>query len=76
MTELLENVIAQLRLLPAIDQDAIAYRLLAEIQDEQRWNKNFAETSDRQWNLLADLVRQEIESEEVTPLAVMFPLEP
>jgi hypothetical protein len=74
MTELLESVIVQLKALPAIDQDAIAYRLLAEIQDEQRWNKSFAETSDCQWNLLADIVRQEITSEEVTPLDVMFPL--
>jgi hypothetical protein len=62
MTELLENVIAQLRLLPVIDQDAIAYRLLAEIQDAQRWNKSFTETSDRQWELLADMARQEITS--------------
>jgi hypothetical protein len=67
MTELLENVIAQLRLLPAIDQDAIAYRLLAEIQDAQRWNKSFAETTDRQWELLADMVRQEIVSENIIP---------
>lgn len=67
MTELLENVIAQLRLLPAIDQDAIAYRLLAEIQDAQRWNKSFAETTDRQWELLADMVRQEIASENIIP---------
>jgi hypothetical protein len=67
MTELLENVIAQLRLLPVIDQDAIAYRLLAEIQDAQRWNKSFAETTDRQWEQLADMVRQEIASENIIP---------
>jgi hypothetical protein len=76
MTELLESVITQLKTLPAIDQDAIASRLLAELQDEQRWNRSFAETSDRQWDLLADMVRQEIASEEVTPLDVMFPLNP
>jgi hypothetical protein len=62
MTELLENVIAQLRMLPSIDQDAIACRLLAEIQDAQRWNKSFAETTDRQWELLADMARQKIAS--------------
>jgi hypothetical protein len=76
MTELLESVIVQLKALPAIDQDAIASRLLAELQDEQRWNKSFAETTDRQWELLADMVHQEIASEEVTPLDVMFPLKP
>jgi hypothetical protein len=62
MTELLENAIAQLKLLPEIDQDAIASRILAEIQDEQRWSKSFAETSDQQWELLADMARQEIAS--------------
>jgi hypothetical protein len=76
MTELLESVITQLKTLPAIDQDAIASRLLAELQDEQRWNKSFAATSDRQWDLLADMVRQEVASEEVIPLDVMFPLKP
>jgi hypothetical protein len=67
MTELLENVIVQLKLLPDIDQDAIASRLLAEIQDAQRWNKSFAETTDRQWEQLADMVRQEIASENIIP---------
>jgi hypothetical protein len=65
-----------LKALPAIEQDAIASRLLAEIQDEQRWSRNFAETSDRQWKMMADMVRQEIASEEVISLDVMFPFKP
>ncbi len=76
MTELLESVIVQLKALPPIDQDAIASRLLAELQDEQRWSKSFADTTEHQWEMLADMVRQEIASEEVTPLDVMFPLKP
>jgi hypothetical protein len=76
MTELLGNLIAQLRLLPSIAQDAIASHLLTEIQDEQRWSKSFTETSGRQWKMMADMVRQEIASKEVISLDMMFPLKP
>ena len=37
MTELLERAITQLKTLPADEQDAIAARLLAEMEDEQTW---------------------------------------
>ncbi|NJL37704.1 MAG: hypothetical protein HC840_19425 [Leptolyngbyaceae cyanobacterium RM2_2_4] len=37
MTKLLEQVIAQLKALPDDEQDAIAARFLAEMEDEQRW---------------------------------------
>jgi hypothetical protein len=76
MTELLESVISQLKTLPSIDQDAIAARLLAELQDEQKWNKSFAGTTDQQWDNLADMVRQEIASEEVIPPDAVFPTKP
>lgn len=35
MTELLESVMAKLRLLPTDEQDAIASRFLAELENEQ-----------------------------------------
>jgi hypothetical protein len=76
MTELLESVISQLKILPSIDQDAIATHLLTELQDEQKWNKSFTETTDRQWDNLAAMVRQEIASEEVSPLDAIFPTQP
>jgi hypothetical protein len=66
--ELLESVISQLKTLRSIDQDAIASRLLAELQDEQKWNKSFAETTDGQWDNLATMVRQEIVSQEIVTL--------
>ncbi|MBD2243461.1 hypothetical protein [Nostoc sp. FACHB-888] len=47
MTELLERAIAQLKTLPIAEQDAIATRLLAEIEDEQRWKAQFESTTDR-----------------------------
>lgn len=60
MTELLRQVVAEIEKLPAEQQDAIATRLLAELKDEQAWEKSFAATSDKQWDKLAQMVRQEI----------------
>jgi len=46
MTELLERVIEQLKILPADEQDAIATRFLAEIEDEKSWKARFSKTTD------------------------------
>ncbi|MFQ4139596.1 hypothetical protein PGN35_025130 [Nodosilinea sp. PGN35] len=40
------------------EQDAIATRLLAELEDEQAWQSRFDATTDDQWDNLAALVRQ------------------
>jgi hypothetical protein len=69
MTELLERVIAQLKTLPADEQDAIAARLLAELEDEQTWKTQFKATTDDQWDRMAEMTRQEIAIGDVTPLA-------
>jgi hypothetical protein len=68
MTELLERVIEQLKILPADEQDAIATRFLAEIEDEKSWKSSFASTTDDQWDNLASMVRQEITAGEFSPL--------
>lgn len=60
MTELLEKAIAQLKTLPDEEQDVIAARLLAEMEDEQQWKAQFEATTDDQWNRMAEMVRQEI----------------
>lgn len=72
MTELLERAIAQLKTLPADEQDAIAARLLAEMEDEQKWKAQFESTTDEQWDRMAEMVRQEIAAGDVTPLAEVF----
>ena len=46
MTELLQQAIAQIQQLPPDQQDAIATRFLAELQDEQKWETRFAATTD------------------------------
>lgn len=76
MTELLERVIAQLKTLPDDEQDAIAARLLAEMEDEQAWKAQFESTTDNQWDRMAEMVRQEIAAGDTTPLAEVFPTQP
>ena len=76
MTELLERMVAQLKNLPDDEQDAIAARLLAEIENEQGWKAQFASTTDEQWDQMAEMVRQEITAGAFTPLTEVFPLQP
>ena len=58
MTELLQQVFAQITQLPPEQQDVIAARFLAELQDEQKWESSFAATTDEQWDQMAAMVRQ------------------
>ncbi|PSB23905.1 hypothetical protein [Stenomitos frigidus] len=76
MTELLERAIAQLKTLPAEEQDAIAARFLAEIEDERTWKAQFEATTNDQWDRIAATVRQEITAGDTTPLAEVFPSQP
>ena len=76
MTELLQQVIAEIKKLPAEQQDAIAYRLMVELKDEQRWTEQFESTTEEQWDNLANIVRQEIANGETDPLDEVFPIEP
>jgi len=67
MTELLQQVITEIKKLPADQQDAIALRLIAKLKDEQAWTASFEATTDDQWDRLADMVRQEIANGETVP---------
>jgi hypothetical protein len=73
MTELLQEAIAQIEKLPADQQDAIATRFLAELQDKQKWETRFAATTNDHWDRMAVMVRQEIASAETVPLDTVFP---
>ncbi|MBJ7901664.1 MAG: hypothetical protein GC158_17495 [Cyanobacteria bacterium RI_101] len=46
MTELLERAMSRLQSLPASKQDAIAAIILAEIEDDERWDEAFSRSSD------------------------------
>jgi hypothetical protein len=75
MTELLQQAIAQIQKLPPEQQDAIAAQVLAELQDEQKWKNHFAATTDKQWDRMAAMVREEIASGETVPLDEVFPVQ-
>lgn len=68
MTELLQKAIAEIEKLSPEQQDAIASRFLEELQDEQNWSTRFTSTTDEQWDRMAKMVRQEINSGETVSL--------
>jgi hypothetical protein len=73
MTELLQRAIAEIQKLPADTQDAIAARILADLEDEQAWAAQFAATTDDQWDRMVDQVQHEIRTGDVTDLDELFP---
>ena len=73
MTELLQQAISLIEKLPAEQQNAIATQLLAELQDDQKWETRFAATTDDQWDRMAAMVRQDIASGETVTLETVFP---
>ena len=75
MTELLERAITAVKMLPSEVQDAIATRLLSEIDDKQAWNTRFTTTTDTQWDCLADKVRLSIAAGKTMPLDDVFSIE-
>jgi len=73
VTELLQRAIAEVQRLPPDAQDAIAARILADLEDEQAWTTRFAATTEQQWQAMADRVRREIAAGDVTDLDEVFP---
>ena len=72
MTELLQRAVAEIQKLPADTQDAIAARILADLEDEQAWAAQFAATTDDQWARMAEQVRHEIRTGDVVDLDDVF----
>lgn len=62
MTKLLERAVAEASRLPEETQDALAARILGEIEDERVWDRAFAGTTDEQWDRLAAMARRGIEA--------------
>jgi hypothetical protein len=73
MTELLQRAITQIQNLSPDQQDAIAARFLAKLQDEQTWEPRLAATTDDQRDQMAAMVRQEIAEGKTVPLDEVFP---
>ncbi len=69
MTQLLEKALTEVYKLPPEKQDVIAAIILEELEDEQRWDKAFAESQD----LLAKLaqkVRADIKAGRVKKMGI------
>ena len=73
MTTLLQRAVAEVEKLPAEDQDAIAARLLAEVDDERQWETRFASTTDDQWDRIVADVRRDVAEGSTLPLDDVFP---
>lgn len=59
MTELLEKAIERMKKLEANEQDAIARTILEELEDEEKWDRAFAQSQD----ILALLAAQAMEED-------------
>ncbi len=73
MTSLLRRALAEAEKLPAEDQDAIASRLLEEVEDERRWAARFAATTDDQWDRIVAEVRRDVGAGGTRSLDEVFP---
>jgi hypothetical protein len=73
MTTLLQRAVAEVEKLPPEDQDAIAARLLAEVDDERQWDTRFASTTDDQWDRLVAEVRRDVAEGGTLPIDDVFP---
>ncbi len=67
MTKLLKEVLAKLSKLSPEQQDELAAWLLAEMEDEARWAKSFAESQDA-LEKLADEALEEYRRGDTRPL--------
>jgi hypothetical protein len=61
MTHLLQQALGEVQKLPDADQDAIAALILAELEDERKWDEQFAR-SQPQLARLAEKVREDIQA--------------
>ena len=67
MTNILQQALTKLSQLPENQQEAIAYLILAEIEDEKKWAENFANSQD-QLTQLADEAIAEFKQGKTKPL--------
>lgn len=73
MTTLLQRAVAEAEKLPIEDQDAIASRWLAEVEDERQWAARFDATTDDQWERMVAGVRRDVATGGTRPLDEVFP---
>ena len=69
MTQLLEKALTEVYKLPPEKQDAIAAIILEELEDEQRWDKAFAESQDKLVQLARE-VRADIKAGRIKKIGI------
>lgn len=72
---IVQRVIVEIEKLPLDEQNAVASRILAELEDDKAWRDRFEATTDEQGDRLADMARREIDAGDVVPLDDVFPPE-
>ena len=73
MTTQLRRAVAEAEKLPVDVQDAIASRLLAEVEDERQWSARFEATTEDQWDRMIEEVRRDVATGGTRPLEEVFP---
>lgn len=58
MTKLFERAVEKTRKLPGPEQDAIAVRILEELEDEERWRRAFTRSQDALAKLAQEAMRK------------------
>ncbi len=58
MTKVIEEALTKLSQLPENQQEAIAYLILAEIEDEKKWAENFANSQDQLAKLAEEAIAE------------------
>ena len=67
---LLQKAIGEFEKLSVEDQNAVVTRWLEELKDEQTWAAKFANTTDKQWDNLAEFAKQDISKGDVASIVV------
>jgi len=68
MTTLMKTLIERLQELPEDEQDKYAATYLKELEEDQRWEELFDQTTEEQWGGLVEEARTDGEEEKTVPL--------
>jgi hypoxanthine-guanine phosphoribosyltransferase len=71
----MNNLITRLKQKPPEKQEALASKFLSEMDDEEKWEQAFNQTTEKQWAKLADDIKNRIENEELLSVEDVFDTE-
>ena len=65
MSTLVNNLITRLKQKSPEKQEALASKFLSEMDDEEKWEQAFNQTTEKQWAKLADDIKNRIDNEKL-----------